>query len=269
MRFKYLNRTKEKISVIGMGTWKMGSLDPNTRKIELQSIKVGLEAGINLIDTAESYSLGESERMVGEAVKEKRDSVFIATKVSPDHLRYDDVIKSCEKSLERLSTSYIDLYQVHWPNPRIPIKETMRAMEKLVEDGKVRYIGVSNFSLTQLKEAEEALSRAEIVSNQVEYSIKSRAIEKDILPYAEREKITIIAYSPLARGNIPADIIPQELLDKYKATPAQLMLAWTIRPQNVVAIPKAANPQHVLQNVAASDMALDDADYSWLSSLFQ
>jgi diketogulonate reductase-like aldo/keto reductase len=267
MRMKYLNKTKEKISTIGIGTWKIGSLDPVIRKTELNALNIALEAGVNLIDTAESYSSGESERLVGEAVKGRRDTVFIATKVSPTHLSYDDVIKSCMRSLERLSTSYIDLYQVHWPNPRIPIKETMRAMEKLVSDGKIRYIGVSNFSLTQLREAEEALSKQEIVSNQVEYSLVSRSIEKDILPYAEKEKITIIAYSPLARGNIPIDLIPRDILEKYGATPAQIMLAWVTKRDNVVAIPKAANPEHMRENILASNIILEDKDYTRLSSL--
>jgi diketogulonate reductase-like aldo/keto reductase len=268
MRFKYLNRTKEKISAIGMGTWRMGSLDPDTRKAELETIRFGLEAGINLIDTAESYGSGESEKLVGEAVRGIRDSVFLATKVSPENLSYDNVIKSCYRSLERLGTSYIDLYQIHWPNPRIPIKQTMRAMEKLVNEGKIRYIGVSNFSLQQLKEAEEALSRAEVVSNQVEYSFAVRSIEKDMLPYAEKEKITVIAYSPLARGKIPTNLIPDNLLSKYNATPAQVILAWVGKSESVVPIPKSANPEHMRENAAASDIILDEPDYIRLSSLF-
>jgi diketogulonate reductase-like aldo/keto reductase len=272
LRYKSFGNADTCVSEIGMGTYydpiwillsRLGLRRGKQEKIE--AIKTGIEGGMNLIDTAEIYG---SEPLVAEAMKGyQRDSLFIATKVWPTHLSYDDVIKSCMRSLERLSTSYIDLYQVHWPNPRIPIKETMKAMEKLVSDGKIRYIGVSNFSLTQLREAEEALSKQEIVSNQVEYSLVSRSIEKDILPYAEKEKITIIAYSPLARGNIPIDLIPRDILEKYRATPAQIMLAWVTKRDNVVAIPKAANPEHMRENILASNIILEDKDYTRLSSL--
>jgi diketogulonate reductase-like aldo/keto reductase len=150
------------------------------REDKIAALRSGIELGINLTDTAEIY---ETELLVAEAIKGyRRDALFIATKVWSTHLKYDQVLKAAQRSLERLQCSYIDLYQIHWPNPLVSIKETMKAMETLVDDGKVRYIGVSNYSLSQTKQAEEALSEYELISKQVEYSLKVREIEADLLP---------------------------------------------------------------------------------------
>jgi diketogulonate reductase-like aldo/keto reductase len=219
-----------------------------------------LELGINLIDTAEMYHSGRSEQIVGEAIKGVREKVFVATKVSPEHLRHDDVISACEGSLGRLGTTYIDLYQVHWPNPMVPIQDTMGAMEKLVRAGKVRYIGVSNFSVQQTVDARAGLKNNEVVSNQVEYSLKSRSVEAEILPYCEREKMTLIAYSPLARGDISSQV-PKALQDKYGMTPAQLMLNWVTRSDRVLAIPKSANIGHLEEDASAVTVRLSQSEY--------
>lgn len=230
----------------------------------MRALKKGVELGINLIDTAEMYASGRSEEVVGEAIREIRKEVFIATKVAPGHLHYDDVIRACKGSLNRLGTSHIDLYQVHWPDPNVPIKETMSAMEKLVKDGMVRHIGVSNFSVDETAEARTALARNEIVSNQVEYSLRNRYVEPEILPYCAREKLTLIAYSPLARGNI-ADTIPTSLIRRYKMTPAQLMLNWVTRHEQVVAIPKAASIAHLEENASSVSVRLDPSEYEQLA----
>ena len=262
MEFRTLGRTGEKISTIGMGTWRIGVYGgPEERDRQIRALRRGIELGINLIDTAEMYADGRSEELVGEAVGEARNKVFIATKVSPGNLRRDSVINACQRSLKRLGTSYIDLYQVHWPNPRIQISETMAAMEDLVHEGKVRYIGVSNFDIQQTNEAREALRKSELASNQVEYSLRNPGVESDILPYCEDEKITLIAYSPLAKGNIPQSMIPQALQTKYKMTPAQLMLNWVTRSDRVVAIPKSSNIKHMEENASSVSVRLTEEEY--------
>lgn len=179
--YKNLGKTNEKIPAIGLGTYGIGGYmhsDYSKDKEAIELIRYAIEIGLNFIDTAEMYGSGHTEELIGEAIMGLREKVFIATKVSPSHFSYEEVIKACERSLKRLKTTYIDLYQLHWPNPSIPIKETMKAMEYLVDKGKIRYIGISNFSVEETKEAMEALSKYEIVSNQVEYSILERSIER-------------------------------------------------------------------------------------------
>jgi diketogulonate reductase-like aldo/keto reductase len=268
MESKVLGRTGERIPVIGMGTWGMGNSTGEKRKEELLALEKGIELGMRFIDTAEIYGNGKSETLVGEAIREIRDEVFLATKVSPDHFNYDDVLRSCEASLQRLEVKSVDLYQLHWPSPRIRIQETMRAMEELVSQGKVRYIGVSNFSVEQTIEAQESLPRSELVSNEVQYSITSREIESELIPFCEKDKITVIAYSPLDRGKIPLSKVPKELLDKYELTPAQIMLNWVTHREPVTAIPKAGRVAHVEENSKAVDVRLSDDDYQKLSKLF-
>jgi diketogulonate reductase-like aldo/keto reductase len=245
-----------------MGTWKIGvyrSLAERAKQV--QALRRGVELGCNLIDTAEMYADGRSEEVVAEAVKDVRKDVFIASKVSPGNLRHDDVIGACMRSLKRLGTSYIDLYQVHWPNPKVPIRETMAAMEELVRDGRIRYIGVSNFSVEQTNAARDALSKGELASNQVEYSLRNRAVEDDILPYCKKEKLTLIAYTPLARGSVPQAMIPRAICEKYGMTPIQVMLNWVTRSECVVAIPKSADIKHVEENASSISARFSDGEY--------
>jgi len=274
LEFKRLGRTDVMVSAIGMGTWGIGGFSTPDYKYDemaIRALRRGIELGITLIDTAEMYGGGHSEEVVGMAIKGLREKVFIATKVWYTNLRYDDVLRSAEKSLRRLQIDTIDLYQVHWPNPHIPLSETMRAMERLVLDGKVRFIGVSNFSVKLMEEARAALSKIDIVSNQVEYSLLSREVEDDILPYCEKENITLIAYSPLGRGNIlndPRSKILREVAKKYNKTLVQVALNWLIAKKPVVAIPKAINLSHVEENVNAAGWRLSDEDLELLSRVF-
>jgi len=261
VEYRQLGRTGEKVSVIGIGCWGIGlSKDRRDWAGEVASLRRGVELGMNLIDTAERYSSGRSEELVGEAIRDFRDDVFIATKVAPPNLRHDAVIKACKESIRRLGVSYVDLYQIHWPDPAVPIKETMSAMERLVQDGMVRYIGVSNFSVSETDNARAALTRNEIASNQVEYALTNRSVEADILPYCVREKITLIAYSPLAHGRI-ARSVPNDILRKYDVTPAQAMLSWVTRNEQVVAIPKAGNIEHQEENASSIAVRFSAADY--------
>jgi diketogulonate reductase-like aldo/keto reductase len=268
-----LGRTGEKVSILGMGTWEMGDTQNEGRLLEIQAIRKGIDVGMTLIDTAEMYGNGNAERLVGEAVKEIRDDVFIATKVSPQHLGYEDLLSACESSIRRLDVGYIDLYQVHWPSYQISIEETMKAMEELVSRGKIRYIGISNFSVEETMKAMEALPRSEIASNQVRYSLTHRSIESELLPFCEKEKLTVIAYQPLDRGRLPSPAaagrkIPQALLDKYSMTPAQLMLNWVTYRESVVAIPKAVKIEHIEENASAVSTKMAVDDYEALSRIF-
>ncbi len=261
MEYRRLGRTDEKVSAIGMGTWRFGfHSGAEERARQVQALRRGVELGINFIDTAETYASGRSEEVVGEAVRGVRDRVFIASKVAPGNLRHDDVIRACRASMRRLGVGHIDLYQVHWPDPRVPIRETMSAMDRLVRDGVIRYVGVSNFSVSQTEEARAALSAGKLVSNQVEYSLSNCDAESEILPYCEREKLTLIAYSPLNRGNI-IHSIPKEILRKHNMTEAQAMLNWVTRREQVVAIPKAANLSHLEENASSVSVRLDAAEY--------
>lgn len=264
MEFKELNRTGILIPAIGMGTWGIGGyLSPDYSRDEefIEVLRRGVELGLTLIDTAEMYGAGHSEELVGEAIKIfPREKVFIITKVLPEHLRYKDLINSAENSLKRLKTEYIDLYLIHAPNPRIPISESMSAMEKLVEEGLVKFIGVSNFSVAQMEEAQRYLKNNRIVANQVEYSLFYRKIEKDLLPYCEKTGITVIAYSPLARGSISKDEFIKKIASKYNKTASQLALNWLIKKPNVIAIPKSSKIERLKEFAESTSWSLSKED---------
>lgn len=267
MEKRELGKTREKVPLIGMGTWLIGEAKDEARALEIQALRKGLDLGMTLIDTAEMYGRGNAEKLVGEAITGAGDDAFIATKVSPEHFRYDDVLKSCEASIRRLGVKQIDLYQLHWSNHQVRIGETMKAMEELVSRGKIRYIGVSNFSVAETQDAREALPRSEIASNQVRYSLTDHTIEPYLLPFCEKEKITVIAYSPLDTGRLPRKI-PQALLDKYGMTVAQLMLNWVTYRDYVIAIPKASSVEHVEENAHALDGRISGDDFKALSGMF-
>lgn len=295
-----LGNTGLKISQIGIGTWQFGDRwwgwgRGYGEEDAVNAVRKAVELGVNFIDTAEIYGGGLSERIVGKAVRELREQVVIATKIWPTHSTYNGVIKACERSLRRLGIKYIDLYQIHWPNPIIPISQTMKAMEYLVKQGKISYIGVSNFSLKQLVKAQECLKNEQIVSNQVKYNMIERDAEKELLPYAEKERITIIAYSPLAQGlltgkynldNIPKDVVRRlnilfdkpnlealqnliqllkEVGSKYGKTPGQVALNWLIKRREVIAIPGVKNPIQAEQNARAGDFRLNEEDIKILT----
>jgi diketogulonate reductase-like aldo/keto reductase len=278
MEFKELGKSGTRIPVLGLGTWGIGGF--SSRHLggeddDVRALKLGLDLEMRFVDTAEVYARGHSEEVVAQAVKSQRENVFIATKVSPENLQYDDVIRSCESSLKRLETSFIDLYQVHWPNASIPVAETMKAMERLVAEGKIRHIGVSNFSVRQTREAQEALSKSTLASNQVEYSLVDRSIEEDLLPYAEKQHITVIAYSPIARGQISKGgrgerwQVLDQIASKYSRTKTQVALNWLIAKKPVVAIPKAASLDHVRENAGAAGWQMSQADYEALNQSFK
>jgi aryl-alcohol dehydrogenase-like predicted oxidoreductase len=292
MRFVEVDGAR--VSVIGLGCWQFGSSDwgygdDYARREAGAIVERALDLGVNLVDTAEIYAYGRSERIVGEAIRGRRDEVFLATKVFPVLPVAPVVEQRARGSARRLGVDVIDLYQVHWPNPVVPNGPTMDGMRRVLDAGLVRHAGVSNFPLARWEDAERRLGRP-VISNQVQYSLVQRKPERDLLPYAQRAGRLVIAYSPLAQGllsghydgtNVPrgwvrrgnALFLPEniaragDLLDalrdvarRHGATPAQVALAWVIRRPNVVAIPGASNVAQLESNVAAADLELTDDD---------
>jgi diketogulonate reductase-like aldo/keto reductase len=267
MLYKYLGNTCTAVSVIGQGTMGIGGFftrDSFSDGQYIEALQFGIENGLTFIDTAEAYGEGHAEELIGKAIKDKRKDVFIASKVSPEHLHYDLLIKAAEDSLIRMDTDYIDLYQIHWPNPAIPIEETLDAMEKLIKEGKIRYAGVSNYSLRQLKKAIQVNHNIRIQSNQVEYNLFDRTVEYDLLPYYEKQSITVIAYSPLDNGKLLGDGGKMDTLKsiarKHNRTIANIILRWLLGKPNVIVIPKARSINHIKENSQASDFDLAKED---------
>ena len=246
MKYIRLGMTSQEIPLIGFGTWRYrGGAGVLRRAVEL---------GAGLVDTAEAYG---TESIVGSEINTFRDEMFVATKVSTENLGHRDVIEHAEASLQRLQISSIDLYQVHSPNPSIPIAETMRAMEDLVAQGKVRFVGVSNFSVAQMKEVQDSLKANPLVANQVPYSLASRDIEDDVLPYCQENGITVIAYTPIERGVFDSlgDTLRSIAAD-LNASPAQVMLSWVVSHAGVMAIPKTDTVERVDEAVESVDIEL-------------
>jgi diketogulonate reductase-like aldo/keto reductase len=250
MEFKKLGHTDVRIPEIGIGTWQyQGGPELLRRAVEL---------GAALIDTAEYYG---NEEVVGRAIKGIRDQVFVATKAN--HWRYRDVIASAEASLGKLGVECIDLFQVNWPNAAVPVAETMAAMEDLVDQGKVRYLGVSNFSIGEMHQAQATLRKQKLVSNQLRYSLVERTIERRILPYCQRHQITVLAYSPLAESyrNLTeadsADVLGV-LARVLGKTRAQVALNWCIAKAGVVAVTKTESEAHLAEDCGSSGWRLSD-----------
>lgn len=249
----------------------------------IQSIKDAIEIGYTHIDTAELYGAGHTDELIGEAIKGMdRSKLIITNKVFKTNLKYDDVITACKTSLEKLQTDYIDIYLIHAPNPDVPLEETMKAMDYLVEKKLVKYIGVSNFSVAQMEEAQK-YSTNKIIANQIPYNLATRNVnltrninrvggctnmESEIIPYCQKNNIIVMAYRPIERGFL---LEPNELLDslvqKYGKTKAQIALNWLISKPNVVVIPKSTNPEHLKENLGAIGWQMDDADIELLDDM--
>lgn len=265
MDYLKLGRSGSTVSLIGQGCSTLGFHE----KEEIEAICMGLDLGMSLIDTAEVYSDGLSEKVIGKAIKERRTEAFISTKVASTNLSFGRLLKSAKRSLDRLGIDTIDLYQIHFPNPSVPIKDTMRAMEKLAKEGCIRHIGVSNFSIAELKEAQAAMSREEIASIQVPYNLLQRNIEINILPYCQKECITVIAASPLAAGNLVLNRNLMDVATRYEKSVAQVALNWLISKQGVVVIPRAKSLEHVRENAAACGWRLSSIDVETLDFAFK
>ena len=255
----------DKVTAIGMGTWGIGgyeSPDYSRDKENIEALRYGLELGINLIDTAEFYGAGHSEELVGEAIRGfEREEIFIISKVWPTNFGYERAKRAVRESAKRLGT-YIDLHLLHWPGTEWKrIEETLHALEELVDEGLIRYIGVSNFDLELLKRSQEAMRKYEIVANEVKYSLRDRWPETSgLLDYMKKEKIALIAYTPLEKGSLARNSCLAEIGRKYGKTSAQVALNYLIWEENVIAIPKAGRKEHVKENAGAMGWRLSRED---------
>jgi len=253
--------------------WRRFGPGAKTGFSSLTALRAALEIGYTHFDTAEIYAGGHSEELLGKAVRESgipRESLFITTKVSPEHLQYDQVLRSCENSLRRLGMDYVDLYLIHWP-PRVGMKidDAFRAMNQLVKDGKVRHLGVSNFKLKLLKEA-QSLSETPILTNQVPYRLPDHSyVENGVLEYCQHNDILITAYSPVKFRNLPVNQAIRAIAEAHAATPFQIALAWLVAQPRVITIPMSLNPEHIRENFAAAEIELSGEEFRTLSGLYQ
>jgi len=258
----------EALPVLGQGTWRMGE-NARARKTEVAALRLGIDLGMTLIDTAEMYADGGAERIVGEAISGRRDDVFVVTKFYPQNATRGRMAAACERSLTRLATDRIDLYLLHWRGD-VPLKETLAGFDALLRSQKIRYAGVSNFDvedLAELARLKEGLQR--IVTNEVLYNLERRGIEWDLIPWMRKRHRPIIAYSPVEEGLLahPHPVLTA-VAKRHDATPAQIALAWVIREDGIIAIPKAARAAHVRENRGAADLRLSKRDLEELDESF-
>lgn len=271
-----------KLPVLGIGTWGLGgkhTADYSNDECSIGAIQSAIDLGLTNIDTAEYYGGGHAEELVARAIKPyKRDDLFITTKVYRTHLRSVDVLSSIKQSLKRLSTNYVDLFLVHWPNPEVPIEETMSAMEVCVDEGYTRFIGVSNFSAATFEDAQSHLKKHELVANQIYYNLtrvgkfyRNGLSVEDVNSLCEAKDITLIAWSPLEEGKLarPGFPILDRMAERYNKTQAQVALNWLVHNKKIVTIPKASNISHVRENAGAVGWKLDDADFLELKETFR
>lgn len=260
MEARRLGSSPLSVPVIGLGTWRYTA--------GVEPLHAGIDYGASFIDTAEIYG---TEEIVGQAIRGRRDRVILATKAAPRHFRRPDLIAAAESSLKRLGTDYIDLYQLHWPNYKVPLSETMQALADLVDAGKIRYIGVSNFSVRELQKAQSALPKYRIVSNQVRYSLIERTIEQGLLQYCQRNDITVIAYSPLGMDFARMRAADgsgslSRASESARKTEAQVALNWVIRNDHVITIPRASTVPHAIDACGASGWRISAREYEILGN---
>lgn len=251
------------VPALGQGTWRMGD-DPSRRAEELASLRKGLDLGMTLIDTAEMYGSGASEELVGEAMRGRRDEVFLVSKVLPSNADARGTVDACHASLRRLGTDRIDLYLLHWRGG-VPLAETVEALEGLVSRGSIGAWGVSNLDVDDLSELPEgALPQ----TDQVLYNLTRRGPEYDLFPWCRERAVPLMAYSPLEQGRLLGRRALESVASAHGCTPMQVALAWVLRHDDVIAIPKASTTAHVEENHAALDVSLTEADLKTLDAAF-
>jgi diketogulonate reductase-like aldo/keto reductase len=256
----------EAVPVLGQGTWGMAERK-HPRKQEVQALRVGLDLGMTLIDTAEMYANGGAEKLVGEAIAGRREEVFLVSKVLPHNASRRGTVNACERSLRRLTTDHLDLYLLHW-REQIPMEETITAFEALLREGKIRYWGVSNFDLSDMIELESLPGGNAVATDQVLYNLQRRGIEYDLLPWCQQHHAPVMAYSPIEQGRMLDHPTLREIAERHGATPSQVALAWVLRQDKVVAIPRAGIAEHVRQNRGALDIRLTSQDLAVLDRDF-
>lgn len=252
------------VPVIGQGTWRMGE-DRSRHTQEVAALRLGIELGMTLIDTAEMYGEGGAEEVVGEAITGRRDEVFLVSKVYPHNASRKGIPLACERSLRRLDTDYIDLYLLHWRG-QYPLEETVEAFERLRGEGKIGRWGVSNFDVDDLEE----LASPACATNQVLYNLEERGIEFDLLPWSRQHRMPLMAYCPIGQGGPMLDHITlKQIAARHRVTPAQVALAWMLRNEGVIAIPKAVRPEHLQLNAQAAQLQLEAGDLEALEQAFR
>ena len=256
----------EVVPALGQGTWGMAE-DPRRRAAEIAALRLGLDLGMTLIDAAEMYADGASEALVGEAIAGRRDEVFLVSKVMPQNASRRGTIAACERSLRRLGTDRLDLYLLHWRG-RTPLAETLEAFATLQRDGKIRHWGVSNLDPADMQELLRAPGGAAIATDQVLFNLTRRGIEYDLLPWCREHGIPIMAYSPIEQGRMLDHPALHTVAARHDATPAQVGLAWLLRQEGIIAIPKAGTTDHVRENRAALDLRLTAQDLVDLDRAF-
>jgi diketogulonate reductase-like aldo/keto reductase len=256
----------EAVPVLGQGTWQMAE-DPSRRKQEIEALRLGIELGMTLIDTAEMYGEGAAEELVGEAIAKQRDRVFLVSKVYPHNASRRGVVQACERSLKRLGTDRLDLYLLHWRGG-VPLEETVAGFEELRRSGKIRHWGVSNFDTHDMKELVQIADGARCATNQVLYNVTRRGPEFDLIPWMAQHQMPLMAYSPIEQGRLPRSGALQAIATKHEASPFQIALAWLRQQPGVIAIPKAGSPDHVRDNHRALQIRLDPDDLQVIDAEF-
>ena len=259
----------ETVPILGQGTWGMGE-DARRAGQEADALRHGLDLGINLIDTAEMYADGRAEQITGEAIKGRREEVFLVSKVLPGNASHQGTVAACERSLKHLGTDRIDLYLLHWRGPH-PLAETLAGFEELQQAGKIRHWGVSNFDMEDCRELDSlapGISPGKAATNQVLFNLMRRGIEYDLLPWSRERGMPVMAYSPIEQGRLLKYPALGKVAERYGATPAQVALSWLLRQPGVIAIPKAARAAHIEENLAALDIRLDRDDLALLDRTF-
>jgi aldehyde reductase len=256
----------ERVPAFGIGTWYMGD-SAGKRGDEVAALKAALDLGVRLIDTAEMYGGGGAEEVVGAAIAGRRDEVFVVSKVYPHNATRRGAIAACERSLKRLGTDRIDLYLLHWRGS-VPFEETLAAFTELEEQGKIRYFGVSNLDLDDMRELSEHAAARDIQTNQLLYNLTRRGIELDLQPWLRERGIPVMAYSPIEQGRLSRDRKLAAFAERRGITAAQAALAWLLRTDDVIVIPKSARPEKIRENLGALDVRLTETDLAELERLF-
>jgi diketogulonate reductase-like aldo/keto reductase len=256
----------EPVPVLGQGTWHMAE-DSSRRRSEIAALRAGLDLGLTLIDTAELYADGAAEALVAEAIRDRREEVFLVSKVLPEHATRSGTMAACEGSLRRLGTDRLDLYLLHWRGA-IPVEQTLEGFRELVHRGLIRNWGVSNFDTADMQELERLPGGTAVATDQVLYNLTRRGIEWDLLPWCRSRRIPMMAYSPIEQGRMLHDPVLKRMAQRLDATPAQVALAWLLRQELLIAIPKAATPKHVRENHGALDIRFTEGDLAELDLAF-
>ena len=260
-------RSRREIPILGQGTWRMGE-KASQKQAEINALRLGIDLGMTLIDTAEMYGEGGAEEVVAEAISGRREEIYLVSKFYPYNASYDGLIAACDRSLSRLNTDRLDLYLLHWRGS-VPLSETIAGLQHLKQAGKILDYGVSNFDTDDMEEAESLSGGKEIVTNQVLYNLMRRGVEWDLVPWCKERNIPIMAYSPVEQRAFVGNSKLEDIAAKHNASTTQIALSWLLHQDKVISIPKAVNQDHVRKNHAALEIQLSEADLQEIDRAFK